>query len=396
MIRRQLPAHSPLSVAGIAGAALASLGGGRAGGRLRERLGEALGADEVRLVDSGTHALQAALTAVGARLPGRPVAVPAYTCFDVATAIVGAGIGVLFYDIDPRTLTPVDESLQACLDAGAGAVLAASLHGFPLDWGRIRGACDRSGALLVEDAAQGLGSGWNGRAAGSFGDLSVLSFGRGKGWTGGAGGALLGRGPRGLDACAAVATPSGGGGSLRAFAVSVAQWTLGRPGLFGLPNLVPGLHLGETRYHPPTPIGPMPRFAAAAVLRHDAAARAEGAVRRANARAWRELLRHRAGVQPCVPLDEAACGYLRFPVVAEGPALAALDGERARRHGVASGYPTALPDLGAMQRADVRCSGEVDGARILASKLRTLPTHGFVEERDRTAVAHLLEGAAGA
>ena len=50
---------------------------------------------------------------------------------------------------------------------------------------------ERHGLAVVEDAAQGLGATWRGRPLGSFGDVSVLSFGRGKGWTGGVGGALL-------------------------------------------------------------------------------------------------------------------------------------------------------------------------------------------------------------
>ena len=46
-------------------------------------------------------------------------------------------------------------------------------------------------ADAAEDAAQEAGATLHGRRLGSFGDLSVLSFGRGKGVTGGGGGALL-------------------------------------------------------------------------------------------------------------------------------------------------------------------------------------------------------------
>src|SRR5690606_9592300 len=92
------------------------------------------------------------------------------------------------------SLTPDGPSLRAALARRPAAVVAGSLYGFPLDWDGLRDACDDADALLIEDSAQGLGSGWKGRPGGSLGDLTVLSFGRGKGWSAGGGGALLARG----------------------------------------------------------------------------------------------------------------------------------------------------------------------------------------------------------
>ena len=62
-------------------------------------------ADEVVLCGSGTQALQLGLV-VASKTVGSagPVALPAYTCFDVATAALGAEARIHLYDIDPTTL----------------------------------------------------------------------------------------------------------------------------------------------------------------------------------------------------------------------------------------------------------------------------------------------------
>ena len=69
-----------------------------------------------------------------------------------------------------------------------GAVVVAYLYGIPFDTAPVRAAAGAVGAWLIEDAAQGAGASFRGRALGAFGDLSMLSFGRGKGVTAGRGG----------------------------------------------------------------------------------------------------------------------------------------------------------------------------------------------------------------
>jgi dTDP-4-amino-4,6-dideoxygalactose transaminase len=208
MIRHQLPVYSPLPL----GALMRALGGRFQGGddplaTLSELLAEERGAKRVILYGSGTQALQVALR-VAVDSVGGEVALPAYSCFDVATAAVGAQVRVRLYDLEPRTLGPDLASLEAALQAGARVVVAGPLYGIPLDWGPVQEIVRRYGAVLVEDAAQAHGCRNGVREAGMTGDLSVLSFGRGKGWTGGAGGALLVR-DAALDVISAAAVGGG-------------------------------------------------------------------------------------------------------------------------------------------------------------------------------------------
>src|SRR5690606_26933449 len=73
------------------------------------------------------------------------------------------------------------------------AVIAVDLYGQCADLDPIATACRRHGVFLVEDAAEALGASYGARPAGSFGDLSILSFNGNKIITTSGGGMLLSR-----------------------------------------------------------------------------------------------------------------------------------------------------------------------------------------------------------
>jgi dTDP-4-amino-4,6-dideoxygalactose transaminase len=384
-LRHQLAAYSPVRPASIA-AAFGPLIGRGATGDLEAELAKDFGASEVSLVDSGTHALQLALE-VAMRAAGKSpvVAVPGFTCFDVATAIVGAGARVILYDIDPNTLAPDFDSLRRTVNEGATIAVVASLYGIPVPWDQVeRVAGD---AIIIEDAAQGHGAAWGGKPLGSFGHLSVLSFSRGKGWTGGYGGALLSRDQmltthvdlRGVD--------------FKGIGVLAAQWMLGRPALYGVPRALPGLNLGETVYHAPTPIRGMSESAAAALLFNRSAALREAEVRKSNAARLRNSMLGSNGLRPIESSENAMPGYLRLPFIASGSFNSLGDPRAVLRMGVSPSYPVALADLPALQSSIVKRS-TTPGARELARTLVTAPTHSLLSEADLSAMDKLLTGVA--
>src|SRR6266849_5167384 len=158
-VRWQPPVYSPLP----SGAAWHSLllGASVAGDprrRVTRTLLQAFGAEAAVLCGSGPEALQLALrVAHRLRGAGAIVAVPAFTCFGVATAVVGADARVALYDVDPATLAPDLDSLRLALREGAQVVVASPLFGVPLDWCALEECTASSGALIIEDAAQGQG-----------------------------------------------------------------------------------------------------------------------------------------------------------------------------------------------------------------------------------------------
>jgi perosamine synthetase len=382
--------YSPIRVPDLVRAAVAATG---AGGDLRaavaEHLRHAYDADSVVLCGSGTQALLMALRAGSAQVDGTPVALPAYTCYDVASAAVAAGCRILLYDIDPATLTPDLESVRATLRAGARLVVIAPLYGLPPDWDGVEQCLSGYDALAIEDAAQGHGARWRDRRLGSLASLSVLSFGRGKGWTAGRGGALLLR--DGVEA----APPATSGGLVSEAAVAVgaaAQRVLGRPATYALPSAIPWLGLGETQYKPVSDAAAMTR--AGAVLLHGSrvASDEEAAARRRWGGYWRETIRQRPGVVPVTTMPDTAPGYLRYPLLL-GRGVAGLpDSRLARRLGIAPGYPTPLSALAPVKRRLYPGGPGLPGAAEIARRLVTLPTHSLLTPAERDRILALLDG----
>jgi perosamine synthetase len=400
--RHQPPVHSPIYIGALPAAMAAAA-------RLREdprgALGEILcrdfSANAVILCGSGTQALQLALLAARSRVGSDVVALPAFSCYDVATAAVGAGARIVLYDLDPGTLGPDLDSLRAAMQEGARTVVVAPLYGVPVDWGSVAAAADREGAVLVEDAAQGHGASWGGRPLGALGTLSVLSFGRGKGWTGGSGGALLSRGD--ADAGGGAEMLAGAEGriqagvarELRGVAAAVAQAAIARPALFALPSAIPWFGLGETRYAPPRPIHWITRGGAALLLGSRDHAAAEGAVRRAHGGWYEERIPAMRGVlTPSLP-PGAEAGYLRYPVRLDAGLGAFAEAQAARRLGIAPAYPTTLLALDPVRRLLQHAGPRLPGARELVRTLVTLPTHSGLTSEDRRRVVEML-GATGA
>ena len=396
MMRHQPPARSPIGAAAIARAFLELPPGGRdARAQLRARLLERFPADGVALYGSGTQALDVAFRIARSLDPEAPVLLPGYTCYEVATAAVGANVRVSLYDLDPDTLEPDAASIRAAAQNGAAAIVVSPLYGMPLDWARARAHADEIGTLLIEDAAQANGSTWRGRPVGCVGDLTVLSFGRGKGWTGQGGGALLWRGKASRAAemvtSAVERAEPGLPAETKTAAMAVAQWLLGRPALYAVPASIPQLHLGETNYHAPRPPAAMRRVSAALVLANEAAAMAEPAIRRANAREYARLLDAggSAAIRPIGARIDDDAGALRFPIRVAG-GWDAVRHTDAPRLGAAPGYPDVLDSLPALRPLLNRADPPIPGSRLIARELVTLPTHSGTRPEERQRLARLV------
>lgn len=388
------PAHSPLRARALAAGVRAALGEERAT-RVRDLVERDWGARDVLLTESGTGALTLVLRAAAAVRPDRPVALPAWGCYDLATAMDGAGLPVILYDLDPDTLGPEPRSLRRALDAVPCAVVIAHLYGVPVDVDTVvRHAA--AGALLIEDAAQGSGAALRGRPAGSLASVSVLSFGRGKGRTGGAGGALLAHDLGGQAAVRYARLRVGEGcAGWRDLGRAAALCALSRPSLYAVPAALPFLRLGETIYPPPSPPRRISRAAAAVLAAGWERASGEPEIRRRNATRLLAAL-HGAGVRvPRIPSGSTA-GWLRLPVLLDADDAARAQSPAARRLGIAPGYPRALCDLDGFRGRIINPHDGFAGARKLAESLVTLPTHSLLREPDLRALEGWIAGLAGA
>ncbi|MEO5588323.1 MAG: DegT/DnrJ/EryC1/StrS family aminotransferase, partial [Gemmatimonadaceae bacterium] len=391
--RRQLAAFSPIPALAVAeGIRQIVRRGDDPRDDLRKLLLEEYSADRVLLVNSGTHALQAALAIALERTRSKVVALPAYSCYDVVTATIGADARISFYDVAPDSLGPNLESLERVLAAGVAVLVIAQLYGLVADWDSIGALADRYDTPIIEDAAQGQGASWRGRPLGSVGAVSILSFGRGKGWTGGSGGAVLAR--RGGS------VPDGplanSSSEIAAWLRVVAQWGLGRPGLYGVPYALPGLALGETVYKKPTLVREMSRGAARALMASHAAAKNEARKRRENATELLSVVDDTPGMTRLHSAEGGIQGFLRMPVRTSKGMEGFRSVEDAARSGIAPGYPAPLYLLpavggGRLTGPEVKCPG----AELLARNLVTVPVHSRLTAGDVTRLIATLRSYSG-
>jgi len=124
---------------------------------------------------SGTDALLLAMWALGIG-PGDEVVTSAYSFFASAGTIANNGATPVFVDVDPRTYNIDPHRLEAAITPRTKAVVAVSLYGQCCDLPAIQAICDKHRIWLIEDAAQSIGSEWEGKRSGSMTDFGTFSF----------------------------------------------------------------------------------------------------------------------------------------------------------------------------------------------------------------------------
>lgn len=159
--------------------------------RLQERLAADHGVSHVLACGSGTFAVELALRALQVG-PGDEVVMAAYDYSGNFLSIHAVGARPVLVDIDADNWNLTLEPLSAAL-AAARALIVSHLHGGLAPMREIVDLAQRQGVSVIEDAAQAPGALVQGRRAGGWGDVGILSFGGSKLLTAGRGGALLTR-----------------------------------------------------------------------------------------------------------------------------------------------------------------------------------------------------------
>ena len=126
-------------------------------------------------VTNGTAALHLAAAALGIG-PGDEVICPTLTFVATAAAILHAGAEVKLADstsLDDFSIDPAE--VDRLVTPRTKAVIVVHYGGFPVDMDAIRSVAERHGLLVIEDAAQSIGSMFQGRKSGSFGHFGCFS-----------------------------------------------------------------------------------------------------------------------------------------------------------------------------------------------------------------------------
>jgi L-glutamine:2-deoxy-scyllo-inosose/3-amino-2,3-dideoxy-scyllo-inosose aminotransferase len=148
-----------------------------------------LGTGRAVAVANGTVSLQLALEALDIGW-GDEVIVPGLTWQATAAAVLDVNAVPILVDVEPQTWCIDPAAVRRALTPRTRAIIPVHLYGAMADMDQILEIAKTSGTAVVEDTAHQHGSEWNGRKAGTVGDIGSFSLQLSKVLTSGEGGLL--------------------------------------------------------------------------------------------------------------------------------------------------------------------------------------------------------------
>lgn len=140
-------------------------------------------------VVNGTVSLRLALMAAGLEAEDE-VIVPPYTFYATASAVIEANMVPVFADIDLDSFNLDPAAVEAAITPRTRAVIPVHFAGQPAEMDAINRLAEKHNLFVLEDAAHAHGAMWNGKPAGSLGQIGSFSFQSSKNLTCGEGGII--------------------------------------------------------------------------------------------------------------------------------------------------------------------------------------------------------------
>ncbi len=133
------------------------------------------GGVSVRLFNSGTSALEAALIASNVGI-GDEVILPAMSFTATANVVVRVGATPVFVDVDLVSRNLAAQQVEAALTPRTRAVMPVHFAGLPVQMQPLYDLAERNRLIIIEDAAQAIGTEVDGRMIGAAGNPVCFSF----------------------------------------------------------------------------------------------------------------------------------------------------------------------------------------------------------------------------
>ncbi len=315
------------------------------------------------------------------------IILPAYACPDLISAVVYAGGKPVLVDLEADRPWLELAQLSSAITVNTAAIIAVNLFGISERWSQLRKLAKQQNIVLIEDSAQYFPAGENlsqDRVQDWQGDLVVLSFGRGKPVSLLGGGAVLTK-----KAALYEHLPNPGG----AASGLIPQLSFGlkarlynfmiSPLIYWLPQSLPFLHLGETRYHALSDIEGLDQvrleLLKGNISRYQNDAEAITRCEKISA-----ILDSQNAINNLPRLCNMKANHrlLRYPLLLDATHRNKVY-QKLKQAGLGASilYPTSLPKIAGLK-------GILDdklafpNAEMFASRLLTLPTHSHVSEKD--------------
>lgn len=155
-----------------------------------QMIADYVGSKYVSVVNNGTVSLAVAVMALGIKGEDE-VIVPDYTMIASANAIILAGVKPVLVDIDRTNLCLNQDLVEEAITPKTKAIMLVTINGRYPEMEKFVEFANDYNLFLLEDAAQSLGSRYNGKHLGTFGDVGSFSFSAPKVITTGQGGVLV-------------------------------------------------------------------------------------------------------------------------------------------------------------------------------------------------------------
>ena len=145
-------------------------------------------------VSNGSVAIEIALRTLGIK-PGDEVIVPAYTFISTATSVLMVGAIPIFADMEPSSYCMDPKNVARRITPRTRAIIPVHLGGHMTDMPSLMEIANKEGVPVIEDCAQAIDSGLEGKKAGKWGALGTFSFQSNKTITSGEGGLITANDP---------------------------------------------------------------------------------------------------------------------------------------------------------------------------------------------------------
>lgn len=375
------PTAAPLGILDLIRGAMGLLRDEQTRKQLEAEMKSYFGSSHVFLVSSGKAALSTILRALKSNSTRTTVIIPAYTCFSVPSAVLKAGLNLALCDVNPRSLDFDFSQLQDKIGSDTLAVVAPHLLGKPADIQRIQAMAHAKGAVVVEDAAQAMGGKAGGRWLGTQTEVGFFSFGRGKNVSTGSGGMILTNndaiGAAVQRAYRELSDESRMAAAKNFLSVLATKWLL-QPNMYWVPAGLPFLGLGETIFYPDFPVHRMDGIRMALLLSW------KNRLERSNtnrAEVARRMIEQLPLSGRTAQVSESA-PWLRLPVLmpTSEDKRALCQVAQQKGLGISGLYPAPISEIPELRTRFAQ--DHYPGARTLAERLVTLPTHCYVSDRD--------------
>lgn len=354
-------------------------------------------------VSSGSAGLRLALEAMKINSRRKEVILPGYSCPSVLAAVINAGLKPVLCDMAPASFRLSLSDLHKKISPQTLAVIVVHLFGLPDRIQSIKDIAKSHNVMVLEDAAQALGShiDCDGRyKTGELGDLSVFSFGQGKPFSLLSGGAVIANNaaltPNVARIFETIPEPTGPLTSSR-YLIKLGFYSfLFHPLLFWLPQRLPFLHIGETVFTLDLDYGkmlPLTVRLGQAMVEHVELLRS---CRQALAGKYADQLKEISEHLAHFPSVDSGVHLLRFPLIfrRKRDRDACLEALLRAKLGASgsypcplNGFPAAVPHL----PSPVACPNALEISR----KVLTLPLHPYVRDRDVDRVAGIVRKTLG-